>query len=67
MKFVSKNVYINQELINLDKRLLTNYFKNNGYYDVKVENSFVEFDKESDSNLIIILHLERSFPLMILV
>ena len=44
-KFVSKNVYINQELINLDKRLLTNYFKNNGYYDVKVENSFVEFDK----------------------
>tara|TARA_B100000900_G_scaffold369285_1_gene347014 strand:- start:742 stop:2985 length:2244 start_codon:yes stop_codon:yes gene_type:complete len=51
-KFVSKNVYINQELINLDKRLLTNYFKNNGYYDVKVENSFVEFDKESNFNLI---------------
>ncbi len=51
-KFVSKNVYINQELINLDKRLLTNYFKNNGYYDVKIENSFVEFDKESNFNLI---------------
>ena len=51
-KFISKNVYINQELINLDKRLLVNYFKNNGYYDVKVENSFVEFDKESNFNLI---------------
>ena len=51
-KFISKNVYINQELINLDKRLLTNYFKNNGYYNVKVENSFVEFDKESNFNLI---------------
>jgi len=51
-KFVSTNVYINKELINLDKRLLTNYFKDNGYYNVKVENSFVEFDKNSNFNLI---------------
>ena len=51
-KFVSNNVYINKELINLDKRLLTNYFKDNGYYNVKVENSFVEFDKNSNFNLI---------------
>ena len=51
-KFISKNVYINQELINLDKRLLTNYFKNNGYFNVKIENSFVEFDKNSNFNLI---------------
>ena len=51
-KFISNNVYINQELINLDKRLLVSYFKNNGYYDVKVENSFVEFDKNSNFNLI---------------
>ena len=51
-KFISKNVYINQELINLDKRLLVSYFKNNGFYDVKIENSFVEFDKNSNFNLI---------------
>ncbi len=51
-KFVSSNVYINKELINLDKRLLTNYFKDNGYFNVKVENSFVEFDKNSNFNLI---------------
>ncbi len=51
-KFVSNNVYINKELIDLDKRLLTNYFKDNGYFNVKVENSFVEFDKESNFNLI---------------
>ena len=51
-KFISKNVYINQELINLDKRLLSNYFKNNGYFKVKIENSFVEFDKDSNFNLI---------------
>ncbi len=51
-KFVSSNVYINEELINLDKRLLTNYFKDNGYFNVLVENSFVEFDKNSNFNLI---------------
>ena len=51
-KFVSSNVYINEELINLDKRLLTNYFKDNGYFNVQVENSFVEFDKNSNFNLI---------------
>ncbi len=51
-KFISRNVYINQELINLDKRLLSNYFKNNGYFNVKVDNSFVEFDKNSNFNLI---------------
>ncbi|ARJ47789.1 outer membrane protein assembly factor BamA [Candidatus Pelagibacter sp. RS39] len=51
-KFISRNVYINEELINLDKRLLTNYFKNNGYFNVRIENSFVEFDKDSNFNLI---------------
>ncbi len=51
-KFISRNVYINQELINLDKRLLETYYKNNGYYNVKIENSFVEFDKNSNFNLI---------------
>ena len=51
-KFISRNVYINQELINLDKRLLSNYFKNNGYFNVKIDNSFVEFDKNSNFNLI---------------
>ena len=51
-KFVSRNVYINEELINLDKRLLESYYKNNGYYNVQVENSFVEFDKKGNFNLI---------------
>ena len=51
-KFVSRNVYINEELIKLDKRLLETYFRNNGYYNVVIENSFVEFDKNSNFNLI---------------
>ncbi|WP_440923387.1 outer membrane protein assembly factor BamA [Candidatus Pelagibacter sp.] len=51
-KFISRNVYINKELIDLDKRLLETYFRNNGYYNIKIENSFVEFDKNSNFNLI---------------
>ena len=31
-KFISRNVYLNQERIALDKRLLINYYKNKGYY-----------------------------------
>ncbi len=60
-KFISRNVYINQELINLDKRLLTNYFRNNGYYKVKVENSFVEFDKNSNFNLIFTINPGKKY------
>ncbi|MGL3827757.1 outer membrane protein assembly factor BamA [Candidatus Pelagibacter communis] len=45
-KFVSKNVYLNQSLLNLDKRLLENYYKNLGYYNVRVLDSFAEFNKE---------------------
>lgn len=51
-KFISKNVYLDQARINLDKRLIENYYKNLGYYDVKVINSFAELNKEGDFNLI---------------
>ena len=41
-KFISKNRLLNQSRIKLDERLLTNYYKNKGYYNVKVESSFAE-------------------------
>ena len=43
-KFVTNKVYLNKSLIDLDRRLLENYYKNNGYYNVKVLNSFAELD-----------------------
>jgi outer membrane protein insertion porin family len=46
-KFISKNVYLNQSLINLDKRLLENYYKNRGYYDVQILDNFVELDSKN--------------------
>ena len=42
-KFISNKVYLNQSTIELDKRLLENYYRNLGYYKVKVLNSFSEF------------------------
>ena len=33
----------------MDKRLLENFYKNNGYYDVKILNSFAELNDEDGS------------------
>jgi len=42
-KFISRNVYLSENRINLDKRLLKNYYKNRGYYEVEVVSSNVEY------------------------
>ena len=44
-KFISKNVYLNQSRIELDKRLLKNYYKNKGYYEIQVASSNVEYSE----------------------
>ncbi len=51
-KFVSRKVYLNQSLIDLDKRLLENFYKNQGYYKVKVLNSFAELNNEDSFKLV---------------
>ena len=51
-KFISNNIYLNENKINLDLRLLENYYRNNGYYNVNVTNSFAEFKDNNSFNLI---------------
>ena len=51
-KFLSNRSYVDNKRINLDKRLLTGYYKNNGFYNVKVEESFVEFKNNGSFKLI---------------
>ena len=51
-KFLTKNVYINENLLNLDKRLLSNFYKNNGYYNIKINSTFVELDKDENFKLV---------------
>tara|TARA_Y100000590_G_scaffold28192_2_gene31647 strand:+ start:1986 stop:4232 length:2247 start_codon:yes stop_codon:yes gene_type:complete len=44
-KFISRNVYLNRSRIELDKRLLKNYYKNKGYYEVNISTSNVEYSE----------------------
>ena len=50
-KFISNKVYLDENRIELDKRLLNNYYKNKGYYLVDVQDSFVEFKNIGEFNL----------------
>ncbi len=60
-KFVSNKVYLNQSIIDLDIRLLENYYKNLGYYKAKVNNSFAEFDKKGFFKLIFNINSGEKF------
>ncbi len=51
-KFISNKVYLNQSTIELDKRLLENYYKNLGFYKVKILNSFAEFKDQGHFKLV---------------
>ncbi len=50
-KVLTKNIYLNQTNIELDKRLLTNYYKSIGYYDVKVLSEIAELDENFSADL----------------
>ena len=41
-KIITKNTNLSENLINLDKRLLTNYYKSLGYYDVKISSNLAQ-------------------------
>ena len=50
-KFLTKNVNYNQQSIDLDKRLLSNYYKSMGYYDVQVVSSSVDIENQEKVNI----------------
>tara|TARA_B100001057_G_C22850779_1_gene950884 strand:- start:408 stop:2654 length:2247 start_codon:yes stop_codon:yes gene_type:complete len=50
-KVISRNTIFNQNLIDLDIRLLTNYYKSIGYYDVVINSKTAEINTENNINL----------------
>ncbi len=44
-KFISRNVYLAQDRIELDKRLLKTYYRNKGYYEADITSSNVEYSE----------------------
>jgi outer membrane protein insertion porin family len=60
-KFISNKVYLNQSLIDLDKNLLENFYKNRGYYNIKILNSYAEFDKNGFFKLIFNINAGKKY------
>ena len=51
-KFISRNTKFNKNLVDLDLRLLKNYYKSLGYYDISINSNSAEILKSGDVNLI---------------
>ena len=46
MENISKNTNLSENLIELDKRLLNNYYKSLGFYDVQISSNLAEINLE---------------------
>ena len=44
-KFISRGKFLNEQRIQLDERLLQNYYINSGYYEAQVKSSSVEYQE----------------------
>lgn len=51
-KFISGRKYLKEENVNLDKRLLKNFYLNKGFYNVEINSSFAKLNDENDFELI---------------
>ena len=51
-KFISTKRLLNQQRLELDQRLLLNFYKNRGYFQASVLNSSVQFDDTDKFNVI---------------
>ena len=62
-KFLSRNTFLNQSNIELDKRLLVNYYKSIGYYDVQVLSSSSKIEPDNSSNLIYTINAGKRYKI----
>jgi outer membrane protein insertion porin family len=51
-KFISGRKYLNQNNVSFDERLLRNFYKNSGYYNVKINSSFAKLIDPNSFELI---------------
>ena len=51
-KFLSNKKYLNENINNLNKRLLQNFYQDNGYYNVEINSSYAKLLSEDDFELI---------------
>ena len=51
-KVLSKNTNFSENLINLDRRLLINYYKSIGFYNIKVNSNIAKINQTGDAEII---------------
>ena len=51
-KFISGRKYLNQNTVSFDQRLLKNFYKNNGYYNVRINSSYAKLLNDNNFELI---------------
>ena len=49
-KFISKKRLLDNQRISLDKRLLESFYKNRGYYNVKIVSDTVQYQENRDAH-----------------
>ena len=50
-KFITRNKYLDLNRVEIDKRLLANFYKNRGYYNAKIESSFAKLSGNQNFEL----------------
>lgn len=50
-KIISRNTNLSEDLLNLDERLLTNYYRSNGYYNVDVNSKTAKINEAGDAEI----------------
>ena len=60
-KFISGKKYLNEDLINLDKKLLRNFYLNRGFYNVKVKSSFAKLISNNEFELIFNIDANKKY------
>ena len=51
-KIISGRKFLNQSLVSFDERLLLNFYRNNGYYNVQINSSFAKLIDDNNFELI---------------
>ncbi|WP_435148236.1 outer membrane protein assembly factor BamA [Candidatus Pelagibacter bacterium nBUS_32] len=60
-KFISGKKYLNESLIQFDKRLLKNFYLNKGYYDISVNSTFAKLLKDDEFELVFNIDSKNKF------
>ncbi len=60
-KFISGKKFLNENIIDLDNRLLKNFYLNKGYHDVEINSSFAKLINNNEFELIFNINANQKF------